>query len=340
MVRILVPETGAPGSVSASSTINSHDTGQEESETEDHTMMPQEFMDDGSEPIAIADLDGAWQAKYKFPVKAITITRSHKNLVSVDIILGSIRQHRELIFASDADAQEFAKDVQAQLDKEPVRIAQKLDATAKGVPLNDEESITLLVEICSARNLLAGDRYTSDPYVQVLFDGKEIHRTDFISRSLDPIWTVKTNSLFLWTVKTRDLFISEGLHCFVFDYDQVGSHANLGHVNISPKILYDASEERIEQPLKDPHNGADTAGFLAIRCRRASQYDQHFMKELAKTRKNEKLEGTLAELQKIKNLTSLATEMAGGSGNIPSMLKRRSKVVKSDQHPKGIKMVR
>ena len=157
---------------------------------------------------------------------------------------------------------------------------------------------------------------------------------------MDPIWTVKTNALFLWTVSTKDLFVSDGLLCVVYDYDQVGSHMHLGQVFIPPKILYEASEERIELPLKHHyHTDGPVLGFLAIRCRRATQYDQNFMRELADTRRKEKREEVLPELHKIKNLTKLATESAGGSGNVASMMTRRTKIIKSGEHPEGLKMV-
>lgn len=166
-----------------------------------------------------------------------------------------------------------------------------------------------------------------------LYDGSN-------ASSLDPIWTVKTNSLFLWTVSTKDLFVSDGLLCVVYDFDQVGSHEHLGQVFIPPKILYEASEERIELALKHHHhNDGPVLGYLAIRCRRASLYDQNFMRELADTRRKEKREEAMPELQKIKNLTKLATESAGGSGNVASMLARRTKIVKSDEYPEGLKMV-
>ena len=325
--------------------------------------MPQEFMDESFRRIADPTQVREWKAKYRFPIKAVTITNSNKNMVSVYIVLGAVRQHRELIFTSDVDARDFAQAVQLQLDNEPDRLAHKLDVTANGVQFNDLESVTMLIEISSARKLIAGDVVTSDPYVQVLFDGKEVHRTDFVPKwcvgpigrhllvcvmtqpfslvhSLDPIWTVKTNSLFLWTIHPKDLFMSDGLLCVVFDFDQVGTHENLGQVYIPPDILYKASEERVELPLKPPSSStAKSAGYLAIRCRRASDYDHHFMAELAETRKKEKREAAMPELHKIKNLTKLATESAGGSGNVASMLTRRSKIVKSAEHPEGIKMV-
>ncbi|GKY95229.1 hypothetical protein MPSEU_000485800 [Mayamaea pseudoterrestris] len=336
VVRILVPDTKATRIVNE--TINTRENGQDESETDESTILPQEFID--TEAELPSDHHDGWKAKYRFPIRSISITNSHKNVVSVYIVLGRVRQHRELYFATDEDAQEFAQALQAQLDQEPDRTENKLAVTARGVTLNEDESITLLVEICGARNLLAGDKHTSDPYVQVLFDGIEIHRTDYISRNLNPIWTVKTNSLFLWTVNSRDLFMSEGLLCVVFDFDQVGSHENLGQTYVSPKFLYATSEERTEQSLKHPHNGdaGTAAGFLAVRCRRATDYDKHFMQELAEKRKKEKREEAMPELQKLKDLTKLATESTGGSGNFASIIARRSKVVRSAEHPEGVKV--
>jgi hypothetical protein len=162
--------------------------------------------------------------------------------------------------------------------------------------------------------------------------------------SLNPIWTVKTCSLFLWTVYVKDLFLSDGLHCIVFDFDQVSANEQLGQVYLSPRLLYEATGERMEFALTPPPQAndasVDIAGFLAVRCRRASGFDMRFMKELAETRRREKREEIAPELVKLKNIAHLATDSAGGAGNLSAMLSKRSKQVKNEDHPEGVTMVR
>ena len=102
---------------------------------------------------------------------------------------------------------------------------------------------------------------------------------------MDPIWTVKTGSLFLWTVESRALFINEGLNLLVKDYDQFGHNEVLGMVNVPPAKLYKAEGERMEFKLKPaPGTKGKVNGYLAVRCRRASDYDINFMNKLEKSK--------------------------------------------------------
>lgn len=183
VIRILVPtHHGAKTSKRHQKARGENEEDEEDEEEEDlSTVVPPDFLDDGADNLAVAQYHQDWRAKYRFPIKALSIQDTHKQSVTVYIALGSTRQHRYLIFDSKDDAREFAQVIQAQLDREPERAVQQLEVLAKGVPLTDD-TVTLLIEICSASGLLAGDAYTSDPYVKVLFDGKEIHRTDYVSR--------------------------------------------------------------------------------------------------------------------------------------------------------------
>lgn len=47
-----------------------------------------------------------------------------------------------------------------------------------------DEYVSLLIEICSAKDLLIADQFgLSDPYVRVLLDGKDLHKTKYISQT-------------------------------------------------------------------------------------------------------------------------------------------------------------
>ena len=96
---------------------------------------------------------------------------------------------------------------------------------------------------------------------------------------LDPIWTVKTGSLFTLTIESERLFMEEGMKFLVKDFDQVGANETLGLVHVPPKSLYTAKGERMEFKLQPvPGKTAEEVpGHLAIRCRRATDYDIEFM---------------------------------------------------------------
>lgn len=99
------------------------------------------------------------------------------------------------------------------------------------------------------------------------------------ARSLDPIWTVKTGSLFLLEIESERLFIEDGMTFLIKDFDQFGGNETLGLVHVPPKTLYFAKGERMEfklQPVPGKTND-EVPGFLAIRCRRATSHDLDFM---------------------------------------------------------------
>jgi Ca2+-dependent lipid-binding protein len=137
-----------------------------------------------------------------------------------------------------------------------------------------------LIEIVSGWDLPVGDFVSSDPFVICMLGRREVHRTKHVPQTLDPIWTIKNGSLFLLSVESKELFIQEGLQLLVKDFDQFGGNEMLGLVKIPPEKLYNANGERMEFKLQ-PVPGKkeeDTPGYLAIRCRRATDYDKKFMK--------------------------------------------------------------
>jgi hypothetical protein len=143
----------------------------------------------------------------------------------------------------------------------------------------------------------------------------------YFQRSLDPIWTLKTGS-----------FLSEGLLCILYDYDNVGKNEKLGAITIPPKTLYEAKGERMEFKLgPSPGETKDVPGYLAIRCRRATDYDAKFMRDFER--------GTDSDLLGLKAATSKATATKGGASNMKSLMNRNTKIRRDGEHA-GIKQVR
>ena len=104
---------------------------------------------------------------------------------------------------------------------------------------------------------------------------------------MDPIWTVKTGSLFLLEVESEQLFLEDGLKFLVKDFDQFGGNETLGLVHVPPRTIYRADGERMEfklQPVPGKTAG-EVPGYLAIRCRRATTYDKTFIEGLRSSMK-------------------------------------------------------
>jgi hypothetical protein len=164
------------------------------------------------------------------------------------------------------------------------------------------------------------------------------------ARSRDPIWTLETGSLFLWKVSSNDLFRSDGLQFFVWDFDKMSQDEVLGWFTVPPNVLYGAKGERLEYKLKPPPWSREEAvpGHLAVRCRRASEYDKRFMKEYVGS--DLALASVVPGLPHdplggLKNITKMATESAGGSGNLMSMIRQNTRVVRDRHNLAGTKQV-
>jgi len=160
-----------------------------------------------------------------------------------------------------------------------------LQAALGDIKLNKFEKINLLFEIVSGYDLPIGDFNSSDPFVVALMGNEEVHRTMHVSKTLNPIWTLKTRSLFLLTVESKQFFVEDGMKFIVKDYDQFGKDEVLGLVHVNPRTLYKANGERMEFKLQPPTGSKEKEipGYLVLRCRRASEYDIKFMEDYEQT---------------------------------------------------------
>jgi hypothetical protein len=139
---------------------------------------------------------------------------------------------------------------------------------------------------------------------------------------VDPVWTIETGSLFLLPVDVGTLFGGEGLLCVLHDYDSIGADEKLGQFCISPKQMYDAKGERMEFALQPiPGDNNTVTGHIAIRCRRATDFDIDFMNDFNKNT------GKGTDFLGMKTFEKLA-EGRGGAGAITSIMSKRTKIAK------------
>ena len=288
-----------------------HNSPHHEEEDGENTIAPDGLIDD----IGGKAFDG-WEAKYRIPCQQCTIKNHQKKSVFVLVEVEHLKQEREIIFDTLEEAQEFVTLLEKERKLEETRGEARLQAALGDIKLPPSESITLLIEIVSGWDLPIGDFTTSDPYVMCMLGRKEVHRTKPILSTLDPIWTLKTGSLFLLTLESKDLFLNDGLGFLVRDFDRLGSDESLGFVRVSPGTLYKAQGERLEFKLQPPpgskHAAEGVPGYLAIRCRRASENDIKFM------------EGFKASLKAVAAQEHPATV----TSNIRSIVTRNEKVEK------------
>lgn len=237
------------------------------------------------------DYEG-WKPKYCLPMHGIYVRGNHKKTVTILISFNDFKQERDLIFDTTDDAQTFVKHIEKQKRLETVRQDDRLKyALGASFSLPKFEKIDLLFEIVSAYDLPVGDYSSSDPYVSAFLGHQEIHRTEYRPKTLNPVWTLKTGSLFLLHVESRRFFIEEGVKFVVKDFDKMAKDEILGICRVGPKVFYHAKGERMEFKLtiprlenagaRDKPNEISTA-TLVLRCRRATAYDQKFMADFSK----------------------------------------------------------
>lgn len=219
----------------------------------------------------VDDLDTSrfdgWTAKYRLPIRMAEIVEHNKRAVEVK---GECKGHiyqREYVFQSEAAANEFVDIIKQNKMLQEKRAKDRVESIMSGITLQKDEQLTFLIDICSAMDLPRTDvGRDSDPYVTVRFNGRKIHKTHYISHEDNPIWTLRSKSLFIWKIDAMELFQSEdGLIFEVKDYDAVGENESMGAFSVSPKALYNWNGERKKFSLK-PLLGKHDYGQVRLSC--------------------------------------------------------------------------
>jgi hypothetical protein len=245
-------------------------------------------IDLGREGVKRCDSD-EWHPKYKIPlgmfhiVESTSKKRNKTNAIVVSFKFKNRSTQREFIFDTEEHATEFRNIITANLNLTESRAKARLDVALKGIQLQKDEQLTFLVDICSGLDLPQCDvGWQSDPYVIVSFEGTTIHRTSFISNNANPIWTLKKGSLFIWKIDALELFKShEGLVFEVKDYDAIGDDESLGFFNVHPRTLHKWPDNERKIFALEPLPGEKDwkKGRIAVRVRRATEYDVDFMQK-------------------------------------------------------------
>ena len=229
---------------------------------------------------------GDWFAKYKVPLKRFDIVEKKKRTVIVTFLFRGLQRRREFIFDSEEDATNFCQVIEKEKQLLGHRAKTRLDAALGDIQLKKGEQLSLLFDIVSGTDLPTKD---PDPYVVVRLHGNQIHKTERLNNSKNPIWTLRKGSLFILNVDALELFeADDGLIFEVKEYDSYRKKSrSLGAFNVSPRIIYKWNGERKEFDLKtlSGEKHYDDQGKLALRVRRATDHDVEFLKNYNKSKK-------------------------------------------------------
>ena len=301
---------------------NGRDGHEDDDDDDESTIAPFDASYQESSNYATPEYTG-WIEKYRIPIRHVVIKGTSRTGVFVQVTLGRVKQTRQFIFDTIAEADEFRNVFEEELDRENERNEQKLNVVFDGRPPPVDDEVTFLVEILSGWDLPVGDLMSSDPYVVCTFNKRDVHKTKHISSTLDPIWTVKTGSLFLFKVHPQELFLSEGLLITVKDYDTLGKNEKLGQFYISPSLIFESKGERWEFKILPLHGSKakEVPGYVAVQCRRATDHDIMFMNEhVYKSLKS----GGLNEMD-------ASTMQRGGQNVLVSYFQRQTRTIKDGE---------
>ena len=237
--------------------------------------------------VAFQPYEG-WKPKYKLPLRVFNIIEQKKRSVIISFQSKGHSSYREFIFDNENAVTEFVTVIEKNKTLLNQRMKTRVDAALGGITLKENETLTILFDICSGSRLPQSDfGKESDPYISVRFNGKKIHKTDFIPNTANPIWTLRKGALFIWKVNALELFQSEdGLLFEVKDYDAIGTNESLGAFNVNARTLYKWDGERREFALKPLLGQRDFhQGTIALRARRATAHDIEFLENYTKKSK-------------------------------------------------------
>ena len=169
---------------------------------------------------------------------------------------------------------------------------------------DENERLDILVECCSAyMDSILNSLVSPCVVVELLNSKEEVHRTKHVSRTLNPIWTVKHNSMFLLSM-SKSTFIGEnGLKFTIRDVTKP-SRPKLGEAIVTVddilRIIHETPSERKEfivSPLSKRRSSILAKGLrmskapkaadiakeidpiLALRFRNATPEDKQFFSD-------------------------------------------------------------
>ncbi len=300
-VRMMKPRTRAYAALKAANREeqSDDDSSDEEDAASMNTTSPSESVS------GYKEIKKSWKTKFKVDICDVELEKCSATELTITAQVlkkkkGIEEQSRTLKFSSPKAAEDFLEYFRKckviERKKKEDRFQSAL-GKIKLPPQSEDRQLKILIDIVSAKYLPITDTRSNDPYVIAMFGGKEIHRTKYVEKSLNPIWTIEHKSVFVLDVSVRELFEQPdlGLVLIIKDYDFATEDDNVGLAIIPPSDLYIASGQRIHyevQPLAESKSALSTrdssADFLSriaraftpsitLRCRHATQYDIDFL---------------------------------------------------------------
>lgn len=183
-----------------------------------------------------------------------------------------------------------------------------------------ELDLSLLIEIVSCWKLPIADITSTDPLIKVKIGTRDVHETKPISKTREPIYTIKHDNLFILDVATKELTENGGMIFKAKDYDFVRRNDSLGTVVVPAETIVNGKGERMEFSLKSA-KGED-AGYIALRFRPATSYDREFLDTVMESGDKKKAGEYMRTIDRYYKKTM---EPHAGTGRVKAMMKKSTK---------------
>ncbi|KAL7446886.1 hypothetical protein ACHAXM_011668 [Skeletonema potamos] len=234
-----------------------------------------EFMETSNGVYGLGD----WFTQYQIPLTRFDIIEKKKRTVIVTFLFRGLNLRREFIFDREEDATRFCQFIEKEKQLLGSRANARLEAALGDIELKKGEQLSLLFDIVSGTNL---PTQNPDPYVVVRLNEHQIHKTESLSNTKNPIWTLRKESLFILQVDALELFqADDGL---IFEVKSKSK--SLGAFSVSPRTIYKWNGERKEFALKTLSGKRQyNQGKVALRVRRTTEHDLNFLENYKQSKK-------------------------------------------------------
>lgn len=251
----------------------------------------------GYRSITGDDSESSSDPRYIARLQDVELLKTETNKCKIMIHGDQEDKKLRLFFTNSTEAESFSNSFQLLNSA----ILKRANAFIQRHNMNQDSVKTFLLQIISAYNIKASSG--SDPYCVVRI-AKEIHRTEVIKNTIDPVWTSSTGSLVLFTSSSLDLG-TFGLTFKIFDSAMISKDSLLGQAQISFETLLTSANQRSVVDLETNVANVTEKGKMVFKFREATEEDKEFMKT-GKDYFNNILKGS--NLQLPKNFNSPITE--------------------------------
>ena len=298
------------------------------SPNDDSTSESDYSLHDDCNSVSTLGLHGAdeipdrrvWVDQHTYNINEIEMTLCARNMTEMIVKKHNRKVTRQIFFETTSEAHSFFKLIMyfKQLQRERsqrvlairqeqmmMSLPQSILASLSPPPvtsISSSPSLDLLIEISSAWNLEKQNclpEYSPQKYytrhqtfVMIrLNNGKLLHSTKPISNISNPIWTVKTNSLFILSMLVHEgdfnEFINHGglqFHVMSRDINDAMSSLDqcIGVVTVPHTSIINSNGERMIFPLssQSEHEDESSCAQLTLKFRNATKTDIQLMKSM------------------------------------------------------------